>query len=109
MTSTSSDSCTAIQSTHIVMTEHFIMAQANLVYSTEQLDDDSLMKFVALVKSKKENGWSAEMIETHLVANMSARIKQQYPRLRKFERIGIAEEMLQAILEKIIERQIPLS
>lgn len=109
MTSTSSDLCTVTSSTHTVMTDYFLIAQASLVYSTEQLDDESLIKFVELVKDKKDNGWSAEMIETHLVANISAKIKLQYPKLRKFERVGIAEEMIQAILEQILKRNIPLN
>lgn len=85
------------------MTNDFILAQSELVYSTEQLDIESLLKFVELLKDKKESGWSPEMIETHLVANISHRIKAQYPKLRKFERIGIAEEMIQAILQRIID------
>lgn len=85
------------------MTDDFILAQSELIYSTEQLELDALLKFADLLKEKKEAGWSPEMIETHLVANISHRIKAQYPKLRKFERIGIAEEMIQTILQRIID------
>ena len=88
--------------------DYFMLAQSALVYSVDELARDDLENFLRLIRSKKNLNWSHEMIETHLVANVSARIKRQYPRLRKEERIGIAEEMIQAIIERIIQEEIDM-
>jgi hypothetical protein len=86
--------------------DYFMLAQSALVYSVDELDKADLEKFMNLIRLKKELKWSHEMIETHLIANVSDRIKRQYPKLKKEERIGIAEEMIQAIIERIINEDV---
>lgn len=103
---TSSNLCISQIQTKTVMSDYFVLAQSELIYSTEELELDSLLKFVQLLKEKKKLGWSPEMIETHLVASVSHRIKDQYPRLSKFERVEIAEQMIQTILQRIIEMKL---
>lgn len=86
--------------------DYFILAQSSLVYSVEELDKLDVEAFLRLIRAKKNAGWSADMIQTHLTANISARIRNQYPRLRKYQRDVIAEEMIEAMLERIIREGI---
>jgi hypothetical protein len=90
----------------VMTSDYFMLAQSALVYSVDELDKADLEKFMNLIRLKKELKWSHEMIETHLIANVSDRIKRQYPKLKKEERIGIAEEMIQAIIERIINEDV---
>lgn len=86
--------------------DYFVLAQSALVYSIDELDHQDVASFFTLIRSKKDSGWSAEMIETHLIANISARVKKLYPKLRKYQCTVIAEEMIQAMLERILDEKI---
>ena len=86
--------------------DYFVLAQSSLVYSVDELDKADVENFLRFIRAKKNAGWTPAMIETHLVANMSAKIKRQYYRLRSPERIAIAEEMIQAIIERILREKI---
>lgn len=87
-------------------TDYFVLAQSSLVYSVDELDRSDVENFLRFIRAKKNAGWTPAMIETHLVANMSVKIKNQYSRLRTPERIAIAEEMIQAIIERILRDKI---
>ena len=86
--------------------DYFMLAQSALVYSVDEIEKADLENFLRLIRSKKNQNWSHEMIETHLVANVADRIKRQYPKLKKEERLGIAEEMIQAMVERILSEKI---
>jgi hypothetical protein len=86
--------------------DYFMLAQSALVYSVDELAKADLENFLRFIRSKKNQKWSPDMIETHLVANVADRIRRQYPKLRKDERLGIAEEMIQAMIERILAEQI---
>ena len=88
--------------------DYFMLAQSALVYSVDELARDDLENFLRLIRSKKNLNWSHEMIETHLIANVADRIRRQYPKLRKEERLGIAEEMIEAMIERILSEKIDL-
>lgn len=88
--------------------EYFIIAQSALVYSIHELHKKDVENFLRLIRSKKNANWTAEMIETHLVANVAARIKRQYPKLTKQQRIIIAQEMIETMLERILNEEIDL-
>jgi hypothetical protein len=92
----------------MMTSDYFTFAQSALVYSVDELEKADLENFLRLVRSKKNQNWSPEMIETHLVANVAHRIKKQYPNLKKEERLGIAEEMITAMIERIIKEEIDL-
>lgn len=86
--------------------EYFKLAQTSLIYSIDELNKHDVENFLRLIRTKRNSGWTPEMIEVHLIANISDRIKRQYPKLRKHERQGIAEEMVQAMLERILREGI---
>jgi len=86
--------------------DYFQLAQTSLIYSIDELDHRDVAAFLQLIRSKKESGWTPEMIETHLVANIAYRIKRVYPKLKKLECHAIAEEMIQAMLERILAEEI---
>jgi hypothetical protein len=86
--------------------DYFMLAQSALVYSVDELAKADLENFLRFIRSKKNQKWSPDMIETHLVANVADRIRRQYPKLRKDERLGIAEEMIQAMIERILAEEI---
>jgi hypothetical protein len=83
-----------------------MIAQSALVYSVDELAKADLENFLRFIRSKKNQKWSPDMIETHLIANVADRIRRQYPKLRKDERLGIAEEMIQAMIERILAEEI---
>lgn len=87
-------------------TDYFQLAQTSLIYSIDELDHQYLAAFLQLIRSKKDSGWTPEMIEVHLIANMAERIKRIYPRLKKYQCVGIAEEMIQATLERILAENV---
>lgn len=97
----------ALQSTSLMMTDadYFTLSQSALVYSIDELDHQDVDAFLQFIRAKKESGWTPEMIETHLIANISARVKRLYPKLRKYQCDIIAEEMIQAMLERILNEQ----
>jgi len=86
--------------------DYFMIAQSALVYSVDELAKADLENFLRFIRSKKNQKWSPDMIETHLIANVADRIRRQYPKLRKDERLGIAEEMIQAMIERILAEEI---
>ena len=106
---TLSDSCIVKTQQVSTQSDYYRLAETRLVYSTEDLDIESLKKFVELVKDKKLSGWSNEMIEIHLITNIAERIKKEYPKLKKEERLMIAEEMIKAILEKILQKNLTIN
>jgi len=88
--------------------DYFMLAQSALVYSVDELEKADLENFLRFIRSKKNQKWSPDMIETHLVANVADRIRRQYPKLKKDERLGIAEEMIQAMIERILAEEIDI-
>lgn len=86
--------------------DYFTIAQTSLIYSIDELDHRDVASFLQLIRSKRDSGWTPEMIETHLIANIAERIKRIHPRLKKYQREGIAEEMIQAMLERILAENI---
>lgn len=86
--------------------DYFFFAQNQLVYAVDELPKAEVSKFYALICDKRSQGWSPEMIEIHLMTNISHKIKQQYPKLRRRECEVISEEMIQAMLERIIRENI---
>jgi hypothetical protein len=86
--------------------DYFKLTQSALVYSVDELARVELENFLQFIRTKKELNWTHEMIETHLIANVAERIKGQYPKLKKEERIVIAEEMIQAIIERILAEDV---
>lgn len=86
--------------------DYFTLSQSALVYSIDELDHQDVAAFLQFIRAKKESGWTPEMIETHLIANISPRVKLLYPKLRKYQCECIAEEMIQAMLERILNEDI---
>ena len=86
--------------------DYFFFAQNRLVFAVDELLVEDVAKFYGLICDKKNQGWTPEMIEIHLMSNIVHKIKTQYPKLRRRECEVIAEEMIEAMLERIIKENI---
>lgn len=86
--------------------DRFVLAQSELLYSIDELEKENVLSFLKLIRTKKASGWTVGMIETHLVANISNRIKTNYAKLTRIQREKIAKAMIQTMLERIINEQL---